>query len=261
MGGALLTLLAVGCANPMNTQLEELQKKNMELAQENDGLRARISQLGAERDAAIARARDIDQRLQEALARLNEGPREPSALGQRAGIYEWATLGADFLFDSGKATLKPAGRAKIQDVVNILKSPQYADKDVWVLGHTDNEPIKASKWKDNLDLSCNRAETVYHELMNMGITPSGMIAGGQGEYFPRATNATREGRAENRRVEIIAVPRRPPTGISEAEAAPAPVRDREPAPTRTAPRESRDTMPPPRDTTPREPVVPPPAND
>jgi len=77
-----------------------------------------------------------------------------------------------------------------------------------VEGHTDNVPIKTSVYKDNWDLSVARATSIVRILINdYRIAPTRMTASGKGEFFPKADNATPEGRAKNRRTEIILSPK------------------------------------------------------
>lgn len=209
--GLALAVWAAGCQNPDQMQIELLQQRNLELQRENDRLRADLARAISERDAAIARARALQEQLMQQPQPVETGP----AGWEYSGPYAWTSVGTDFLFDPGKATLKAEGRAKLQQIVGEMQA-NFPDRAVWVLGHTDTDPIKITKdkWQDNLDLSCNRAMTVYRELTKMGLTPERMIAGGQGEWFPKADNASRAGKAENRRVEIIAVPPRPAVGTS-----------------------------------------------
>ncbi len=208
--GVLIALFATGCTSPDQIQIETLQKKVQDLDAENANLRERLAKAIADRDAAIAQARALRQQLDA----LNQQPVEKGPKGwEFAPGYAWTSLGTDFLFAAGQATLRAEGRAKLAQVVSEIQA-NFPEKSVWVLGHTDSDPIKHSKdkWKDNLDLSANRAMTVYRELMRMGITPERMISGGQGEWFPRANNSTMAGKQENRRVEIIVVPPRPAVG-------------------------------------------------
>jgi chemotaxis protein MotB len=208
--GVLIALFATGCTSPDQIQIETLQKKVQDLDAENANLRERLAKALADRDAARAEARALRQQLDA----LNQQPMEKGPTGWvGSGPYAWTSLGTDFLFASGQATLRAEGRAKLAQVVSEIQA-NFPEKSVWVLGHTDTDPIKYTKdkWKDNLDLSANRAMTVYRELMKLGITPERMIAGGQGEFFPRAGNNTKAGKQENRRVEIIVVPPRPAVG-------------------------------------------------
>jgi len=208
--GVLVALWAAGCTSPDQIQIETLQKRVQDLDAENASLRERLAKAIADRDAALARAKALQQQLDE----LMKAPRETGPAGwEVSGPYAWTSVGTDFLFDSGKATLRPEARAKLAQIVREIQA-NYPDRVIWVLGHTDTDPIKYTKdkWQDNLDLSCNRAMTVYREFMNLGLRPERMIAGGQGEWFPKASNATRAGKQQNRRVEVIAVPPRPAVG-------------------------------------------------
>jgi chemotaxis protein MotB len=214
----LLAVWATGCQNPDQIQIETLQRKIQELDAENASLRERLARAIADRDAALARARALEQEnanLRAQLAQRSSEPQPPAPRDwQTAGPYTWTSVGTDFLFASGSADLRAEGRAKLQEIVATIQR-EFPDKAIWVLGHTDTDPIRRTKdlWTDNLDLSCNRAMTVFRELQRMGLQPDRLIAGGQGEFFPRASNSDRAGKAQNRRVEIIAVPVRPATGV------------------------------------------------
>jgi len=74
-------------------------------------------------------------------------------------------------------------------------------------GHTDKVPIKRSGWKSNWELSTARALSVLHYLeKDEGISPERLSAIGYGEYRPVASNDSRDGRKQNRRVEIVILP-------------------------------------------------------
>ena len=113
------------------------------------------------------------------------------------------------LFDFGKASISPEGRKILTKVGNILKNVQ--DKQIRVVGHTDNVPISEEfKWKfpSNWELSAARAAAVIrHFQEKTGIGPENMEAVGRSFYDPIASNETRVGRAQNRRVNIIIAPR------------------------------------------------------
>ena len=210
--GALLgTLLLAGCGpSPDKLQIEAQQERINQLMAENDDLRSRLARAISDRDAARARAAALEQQIADLRRQLAEKPAPEGPPGwETSGPYAWTTLSTDFLFDSGKATLRPAAREKLQQVVSEIQA-NFPDKMIWVLGHTDNDPIRVTKnlWADNLDLSCNRGMTVYRELMKLGMSPDRMMAGGQGEWYPRASNSSKAGKQQNRRVEIIAVPSR-----------------------------------------------------
>lgn len=117
------------------------------------------------------------------------------------------TMANDILFDSGKSKLKKNAHSVLNKVASVIKEA-VPDRNIGVEGHTDNVPIKRSGWKSNWELSVARATNVVHYLIEeCGIAPQKLSAIGYGEFRPIATNETKEGRARNRRVEIIILPK------------------------------------------------------
>jgi len=117
------------------------------------------------------------------------------------------TFVAEVLFDSGKAKLRSEALNRLSKVANVLQST-VRDLDVGIEGHTDNVPIKYSKWESNWELSSARALSVLHYLVQEhGINPMRLSATGYGEYRPVAANDTPQGRQQNRRVEIVILPK------------------------------------------------------
>ncbi len=110
----------------------------------------------------------------------------------------------EVLFPSGKAVLRSDARSVLGQVVSAVSS-QYPGHDILVYGHTDNVPIKKSGWKDNFELSAQRALSVVRQLHQAGISPSRLVACGCGEHRPIMANSSKEDRAKNRRVEIFAL--------------------------------------------------------
>jgi len=106
------------------------------------------------------------------------------------------TLG-DVLFDPGKATLLDSARSSLQEVVDLLQTEP--EKKIRVEGHTDSSGDAAA----NLKLSQQRAQSVRDALVKMGVAADRIKAVGMGEDFPIASNKTAEGRARNRRVDVI----------------------------------------------------------
>ncbi len=116
------------------------------------------------------------------------------------------TFVAEVLFDSGKAEIRETAYPVLEKVAKVLKN-QVPNSNIAIVGHTDNQPIKQSNWKSNWELSTARAISVLHFLEdNKGIRPERLSAIGYGEYRPLASNDTREGRQQNRRVEVTIMP-------------------------------------------------------
>lgn len=113
-------------------------------------------------------------------------------------VTETVTANADAYFDFDKSTLKPAGKQAIQELAAQLAQPNVQLQGIEVVGHTDSKGSDAYNQK----LSERRALAVGNELVANGIPASMIAARGEGERNPRASNATAEGRAQNRRVDI-----------------------------------------------------------
>jgi outer membrane protein OmpA-like peptidoglycan-associated protein len=119
---------------------------------------------------------------------------------ERDGDTLKVSLASDVLFDSGSATLQPGGVDKLREVAQVLD--RYPKTQVQIVGHTDSRGSPTS----NVQLSERRAQAVRDVLVRDGVDPSRITTRGEGETRPVATNDTPEGRAQNRRVEIITRP-------------------------------------------------------
>ncbi len=119
----------------------------------------------------------------------------------------YVTMRNKLLFPFGSAQVQPDGIVALGKLAKVLK--QNPDLKILIEGHTDNVPIKPGSkcWKDNWDLSVARAISVARILINKyGIAPERIEVAGKAEYDPVMPNVTPEGRALNRRIEIIVAP-------------------------------------------------------
>jgi len=106
------------------------------------------------------------------------------------------------LFHSGTAELKPESLAKISAIGERLK--KFSGRNlIQIEGHTDNQPIHSSQYPSNWELSTARASTVVRELIKEGFDPKYLSAAGFADSRPIGDNRTPEGRAKNRRIDII----------------------------------------------------------
>jgi chemotaxis protein MotB len=179
---------------------------------EHQNLKGRYENLqGQQQDLAARVAADqqtIDE-LRRQIEELNKTPGDATGFGAgydvafdpAAGTIT-VTLPNTILFDSGKATLKSATSTELDHILSVLKQ-RYVGKDVDVVGHTDTDPIQKSAWKDNLELSAQRALSVTRYLIQHGIPEQQVRAAGCGPARPIAPNTTAAGKAKNRRVEIV----------------------------------------------------------
>ena len=115
--------------------------------------------------------------------------------------YVSLTLNGALLFDSGSAELKEEAKPLMDKIGQLLA--RYAQSTIEIEGHTDNVPIHNARFADNNELSSFRALSVFNYFMETTfLDPATIKHSGRGEYLPVADNATPEGRAQNRRVEI-----------------------------------------------------------
>jgi len=110
------------------------------------------------------------------------------------------TISDVLLFPPGEAKMGRGGLRVMKKIANILSQFRYQ---IQIEGHTDNTPIQTSRFPSNWELSADRACEMVRYLVTQGVNPALMAAVGYSEYRPVATNDTAEGRAQNRRVEII----------------------------------------------------------
>ncbi len=117
----------------------------------------------------------------------------------REGIV--ISLAGNLLFDSGKSDLKPRGMTLLETLAERLRT---MPNEIRVEGHTDNIPIATALYPSNWELSSARATTVGRYFAeHSDIAPNRLIAAGFGEFRPIAPNDSREGRARNRRVDLV----------------------------------------------------------
>jgi chemotaxis protein MotB len=114
------------------------------------------------------------------------------------------TLPDTVLFDSGKADLKRSSSAELDQIISTLKSrSEYAGKPIDIVGHTDSDPISKSNWKDNWQLSGERAQTVLRYMSSRGIASERLRFVGCGDSKPVVPNSSASNKARNRRVEVV----------------------------------------------------------
>jgi len=202
LGLAMLLPLSGGCATQKALQeyqdeVRALREERTSLKKENRGLKMQLE--------------SYEVALAEATAKLDRPATDPTyAELDELGI-QYGNRGGDFVisipteitFGSGKADLTTNGRKALDAVARTLLQ-DHASGLFWIEGHTDSDPIKKSKWASNRDLSVARAMAVLHYMVeDAGIPDEQCSVVGHGQYRPVAPNDDRDGKAKNRRVEIV----------------------------------------------------------
>jgi chemotaxis protein MotB len=196
-----------GQAKEFQSQIEGLNAQKASLLSDQSSLKASVAEMRRALADLQARKAEADARVAEfrgLLARfrslIDAGKLSVKIVDGRM-VVELAT---DVLFASGQATLSPQGMGAIGEVSAVLAT--IPDRKFQVEGHTDNVPIKTAQYPSNWELAAARALTVVRTMIEAGLPPARVSAAAFGETRPVTTNDTPEGRASNRRIQIVVVP-------------------------------------------------------
>jgi len=153
----------------------------------------------------IQRQRDMMTNLKNSVtnALLNYSADELSVYIKDGNVY--VSMQEKLLFKSGSDVVDPKGKEALAKLAIVLNNTR--DITVLIEGHTDNVPIKTKQYKDNWDLSTARATSIVRVLTkDNAFDPNRITAAGKGSFHPVKGNETTEGRAANRRTEVILSP-------------------------------------------------------
>ena len=191
--------------NNQNSQLGQQTANQQSQLTENQQALQKQQQRLQQLQALMAQQKNQSDQLKNKMAEALKGfsTNDLSVIQKNGKVY--VSLSENLLFPSGSAVVNPKGvdaLAKLAAVLNL-----DADVAVNIEGHTDSIPIRG-KYKDNWDLSTARANSIVRILAdNYRVDPARVIASGHSFYDPLESNSTPDGRAKNRRTEIILSPK------------------------------------------------------
>jgi len=201
----------------INKNLEQISKTNSELSQLEENKLALQKELEASQEllnsseAQLETMRQIEaetKKRNEIYARFVSELQEMIDGGQLTVSIEKGriviNLPDNVLFKTGHSRVNPEGQVALKQIAAVLK--EFSDRSFQVEGHTDNIPMKSARYPSNWELSTARAMSVVHLMIEEGVDAKNISAAGFGEFQPRADNEEKEGRALNRRIEIIMLP-------------------------------------------------------
>lgn len=208
-------------ATQSSKKLSEQSKKNQELlAQLNEKERMlhaeslRLEKLQkelSERATQISELQNLIQAKEAQMMRLkntisnalhNFEGKGLTVVKKNGKIY--VSMENKLLFKSASWAVGNEGKNAVEKLAQVLV--KNTDINVLIEGHTDNVPYKGTALDDNWDLSVKRATAIVRILQNNGVNPTQITAAGRSEFVPVASNKTSEGKAKNRRIEIILAP-------------------------------------------------------
>lgn len=175
-------------------QLEKSYKSRLQASQQE------LEELARARKEAEERARIFKQLTARFRKLIDAGTLTIGIVHGRMVLK----LRSAVLFDSGKDVLKKKGQKVLGEIAAELR--KLADRHFQVAGHTDNQPIRYSRFKSNWELSTSRAVRVVQFLQKAGVGGANLSAGGFSEYQPVGDNKSPQGRQNNRRIEISLLP-------------------------------------------------------
>ena len=185
------TDLTIKGAENLERSLESMREKDLTINKLRDAVTRRDS-------VNLA----LVQSLKGVLGNLDDSDIEINV--EKGVVY--VSISDKLLFKSGSTSVTTRAKEVLGKVATVVNNKP--DFEFLVEGHTDSKAINTACIKDNWDLSVLRATTIVRILQkDFGVSPSRMTAGGRGEYMPKASNETTEGRAKNRRTRIVILPK------------------------------------------------------
>jgi chemotaxis protein MotB len=195
-----LELVLKAKSDTLSRNISDLRQKVADLEGENRKLGDEVATLQKAKEEKVKEVSSTYEHLLENMkSEIAQGQVTISELKGKLTV----NMEAAILFDSGKADVKPDGIVILLKMVPTLK--EVKDKSIRIEGHTDNVPIRSAQFPSNWELSAARAINVAKYLQQQGLDPANLSAAAFSEFKPVADNATKEGRAKNRRIEITLV--------------------------------------------------------
>lgn len=184
----------------LGQNVDKLTAERGQLAEGLQDAKSRLEELRKQKAAAEARAATFRNLVQKLRSMIDAGQLKVVIRDGRMLI----ALPNDVLFDSGKTAVKADGQVALGKVAQVLAT--IPDRRFLVAGHTDDVPIRSSKFPSNWELSTARAVEVAKFMVQNGMKPQVLAAAGYSEYDPVTPNDSPEHRAANRRIEIVLQP-------------------------------------------------------
>lgn len=185
----------------------ELQNQLTEMVKDSSKLKGSVEEMRKALEALEVQKRETQARVDEYKRLLASFKKLIDAGKLRVKIVDGRMvieLPSDILFASGSIDLSKDGLTAIREVGTIFAAMK--DKRFQVEGHTDDQPIKTSRFPSNWELAAGRAIAVTAILIQAGVAPESVSAASFGEFRPVASNASPQSRKQNRRIEIVLVP-------------------------------------------------------
>lgn len=197
--------LKASAGNTVATLSDDLKSKQMELDKKEKDLRDKEARL-RDMQRILSRQDSVMSALTNTVKNALLGFKADELTVYMKDGKVYVSMSDKLLFKSGDANVEAKGKEALKKLADVLN--KNSDVSIAIEGHTDNVPIKTATYKDNWDLSAARATNVVRLLTDEnGMDARRLTAAGKGEFSPVADNGTVEGKAKNRRTEIVLSPK------------------------------------------------------
>lgn len=202
---ALVAVAAMlgGCGSDMKQRADLLEQENNDLRSRAEQLEGALTDAESRRTAAEDEARAARAEAERLRTTSRAPATTPTGFEGMSGVTTSMRNGeivvgvaGDVLFDSGKATLRNDAKRTLDGIAQVLNS-QYNSRQIRIAGHTDSDPIRKSGWRNNGQLSAERALAVEEYLAGKGVEGRRMYAAAFGAKQPKGS------KKDSRRVEIV----------------------------------------------------------
>ena len=201
LGGLCASIFLTSCQEPRQHALREYKAETKRLTTE-------IKALDQELQIVVQQRNDAREQVQRMQEQLTGAQVQLQSLSGTAfvDVHDDHVSIDGLAFRSGSARLTAEASLSIKQLARQLSQGWYAQRQIVVLGHTDNEPMRnrlnRDKFGDNWGLSAMRAASVVRVFIEAGVNPDRIQGAFAGEHRPRTSNADKDGRRQNRRVEV-----------------------------------------------------------
>jgi chemotaxis protein MotB len=187
----------------LEAALTGMKGKHGKLLSKLNATQSEMEKIRKDRDEARKRSRTLANLKKQFEDMIKAGNLEIVNINGRLVIK----LKAAILFSPGKVRVRSKGKKALKEIAQVLK--KIHGRHFQVAGHTDNDPIKRSRYKDNWQLSALRSVNVLRVLKKAGVPGKMLSASGYAEFQPLIKNITSENKKFNRRIEIQIIPEIP----------------------------------------------------
>ena len=184
----------------LQSRLGEEQAEVAEISADKRQLQRALEAQRNRRDLAEARVASYEDLVERFAEMIDAGTLAVKIVDGRMVVE----LGTDILFPSGSAQLSKDGADVLVQVANVLGT--FDERQFQIEGHTDDDPIHTAQYPSNWHLGSARAITVVNTLVENGMSEGTVSAASFADNRPTAPNATEDGQAQNRRIEIVLLP-------------------------------------------------------